>query len=1466
MEQVVITKPDGSLVPIANKRTATKIKSAKQNWALLANDTVSMEVESPFPQKYNIGDQIIVFGRLYKLNRLPKMKKTGMREFSYSLEFEGVQYDLIRATYDLTIDTTNNSLQDVQADSLTGDLRKFATVLMANANRVFPGKWVLGTCPNTDTKTLTFGEDDNCLTATQNFCTEFGVEFDIVQSNGVFTMNFVEKVGQIFPYTFEFGKGKGLYALDRQNVDSSNIVTRLKVYGSTSNITSKYRANRLCLYGKTKAQSYIEKADAVAKYGIFEATKYFDNIKPTFQGSVTGVVSGNVLQFIDTKMFDLNALEADGETTKYLIDGCAAKVHFNTGNLAGYEFEVHAYDHATHTFTLVKQTDERGDVFPSASSVAFQFAKNDEYKLLDVALPDQYTEAAETKLGNEGEKYYNQNCQPKVQYGLSVTKSFLEKMVGSGTTQNFFSPGDYIPIKDTDIDVDKSVRIQSFTRNLLDEYDYTLTISDTVKTDLTNRVISELTDIDKIININNLKDPAQARANWRSSREVMSMVFDPEGDYYTDKIKPNSIDTLALSVGAKSMQFGLTNTVFQPNYNGNKNLVRVQGGVLTHYTIDEEKAISWVLADGQTTLNGDTQAYYIYAKCQRAGTSGSIIFSKDQIRVDQDAMYYHFWIGVVNSVDSELHARSIALSYGFTMINGRFIKTGRIESADGLTYFDLDNSEIGGRIVFTSNGQEKTLEELGNESLESKNYINNTLPGILDEIQAQLDGQIEQFFYTYDPTTSNAPANTWTTTAKKEEHLGDLFYNTDNGKVFRWVKNGNVYSWQQLQDSEVAQALALANDALALAKTKRRIFTSTPYPPYEIGDLWVQGVNGDIMRCKTTRASGSYSSGDWEKASNYTNDSAFNDFINNTYNSAISDLTKQIDGKIESWFQTADPETSWTTNAIKGKHVGDTWFDKSTNILRFYLSGNIQSFINILTKNKVYFWKKTVLPSGNNVPASTWTSTALKDTHLGDIYYVPNSNRLYTYVKNVINNISVYEWNEIVDENICYTLRGIHTLLNDGIALNRTVPTIPYTKNDCFFNSTNVLIANTSRTSGSYVPNDWTAKGNLFYYWQRTKDQTAIDAYNAASNAQDTADGKRRVFVSTPYPPYDVGDLWVDGTQLRRCATKKVSGQSYNVNDWVTCVTYDNTKTVIDGGLVTSGTIQVAGSTTTILAGMTGQGTAESSIRFWAGASFENRATAPFRVLQDGSVVMTKATVEGIIKAISGSIGGFEIDQGRIGVSDDRTGTSDGLSLLSSFIKYSIRNTYKNIWAGIGSNVLPSSSGATGLARFEYTDGYTYGNNVISLLARCRPGYQHPWYTQQAINYDGNLFGIGGKAEFDDTYIGQAYTDILEEYLGQTHQFFFSSISSSYLNVRLPGRSLINGKVSSRVVSFLLYIQIGYLGNSNRIKIYGCDDGVLVDNNANRINGGNGSLDMAQGDSMILRYCNGHYYLVQYRT
>ena len=641
-----------------------------------------------------------------------------------------------------------------------------------------------------------------------------------------------------------------------------------------------------------------------------------------------------------------------------------------------------------------------------------------------------------------------------------------------------------------------------------------------------------------------------------------------------------------------------------------------KGGVLTHYTINEEHAVSWVIADGSLTFTDSNAAYYVYAKCSRSAQTGTFLFTTQQIKVEDDANYYHFLIGVLSSVDPDIHARSMSLTYGFTTINGRFIKTGRVESADGLTYFDLDNGEIGGRIVFTRNGDEKTLAELGEESSETKDFINNTLPGILDDIQAQLDGQIEQFFEAYDPTLDNAPANTWTTTALKEAHLGDLFYNTDTGAVFRFVKENNAYKWQQLSDAEVAQALALANDALALARTKRRIFTSTPYTPYEVGDLWVQGSSGDIMRCKTARETGAYSSSDWEKASKYTDNTALTTFINGAYSDTVANLTNQIDGKIETWFQTSDPATAWTTDAIKAKHVGDMWFSNTTNLLKRYSSS--------------------------------------------------------------------YEWVEI-------------------------------------------------------------------------HDQKAIDAYTNAAAAKDTADGKRRVFVATPYPPYDIGDLWVNGQELRRCATAKASGQSYNVNDWVVAVNYDNTKTTIDGGLVTSGTIQVAGDNQSILAGMTGNGTTAESIRFWAGASFENRATAPFRVMQDGSVVMTKATVEGVIKAITGSIGGFAINQGRIG-GENSYSSGEGLSLTNNNIRFRRERS--------GTKVLAAMGDLNWIGYDNCLDIELVGDNYVmgtAAFIKCEAGdgSMEYWYHPKALDVRGNIFGVGKQALFEKGYIGKAYTDII---------------------------------------------------------------------------------------------------------
>lgn len=1132
MEQIVITHPNGERLHLFSKQRPSAISKATQKVALLSDDLVSLTVVSAEPLNFDFGDVITIFGKPYRLNQLPEPTKEGERKYTYEVTLEGTQYDLIDVIYKLP--------EGCYGEQLYGDLEAHLNALIWNLNRIYPGKWILGTFPaDTPYKNLN-ATGKNCLQVLQEYCEQYGVEFGIVinAQAGTYTLNIVEKVGVTQPFTLQYGRGKGLYKLQRKNVNNAGITTRLYAYGGSTNLGSNYGHNKLCLPGTTRLTSYVESVTGRARYGIKENEKTFDDIKPERLGEVTSL-GENVLTFADSSMFDLNEREQDGTTTKYLIEGATAKVTFQTGNLAGYSFDVRKYDHTTHTFVINKFTDENGTVFPSETSAAFQIAVGDKYIIEDINLPQQYVTDAEARLLEQATKELEKVEQPQVSYALELDALFFAKTFGQEVSAEVLHVGDFIRIVDEGVGVDKEVRITRIERNLLKEHSYSITLADTVQKSNAVRVINEIKDINDVINLNGLADPAVARRRWQTAQELLSMVFDPDGDYFSEKIKPLSIETAMLAVGAKSQQFVLKNVTFEPNYNSSYIYLCISAGTLEHYAISEEGVVVWNIA-GETLTLDTSSAYYIYARCSKANATGSWFITTTRYKVEDVAGYYMFLIGTVSSpqtIPGTLEAvRSVSLTYGFSTVNGRHIKTGRIESTAGNCYFDLDNNQIGGVLQFVkSDGTVGNVADINTKADDAKDYIDNTLPDILDGIQAQLDGQIEQFFYDYDPTDATEPTSTWIaedtrtgTNTEREKHLGDLFYNTDTGKVFRYVKIRQfvpppspggapgirwVYQWQQLSYEELEQALAIANDALDLAKTKRRIFTTTPYTPYEVGDLWVQGTTGDIMRCKTARATGNYSASDWEKASKYTDDTALNNFVSGQFAQTIANLGEQIDGKIETFFQTTDPSISWASLADAMAHEGDLWYNTSTQ-------------------------------------------------------------RLYRWVNTSADN---YSWEEITNKD-------------------------------------------------------------------------AIDALAEAAAAQDTADGKRRVFVATPYPPYDVGDLWLTGGktngQLFRCVTARAAG-SYHASDWAEAVYYDNTKTTIDGGIVTSGTVQlVSPLSESIVAGITGgenetsSTSAANKVRIWAGASKAQRFSAPFRVLQDGTIHATKANIEGTIKATDGEFRG----------------------------------------------------------------------------------------------------------------------------------------------------------------------------------------------------------------------------------
>jgi phage minor structural protein len=96
----------------------------------------------------------------------------------------------------------------------------------------------------------------------------------------------------------------------------------------------------------------------------------------------------------------------------------------------------------------------------------------------------------------------------------------------------------------------------------------------------------------------------------------------------------------------------------------------------------------------------------------------------------------------------------------------------------------------------------------------------------------------------------------------------------------------------------------------------------------------------------------------------------------------------------------------------------------------------------------------------------------------------------------------------------------------------------------------------------------------------------------------------------------------------------------------------DRTSTVIKGGLVTTGMLQVKQGGT-VAAGITGNSSGDNAIRFWAGSTYAGRVNAPFRVTQGGEVTTTKLTLTGE-SIISGSNSYWDLDKGhfRLGPSD----------------------------------------------------------------------------------------------------------------------------------------------------------------------------------------------------------------------
>lgn len=180
-------------------------------------------------------------------------------------------------------------------------------------------------------------------------------------------------------------------------------------------------------------------------------------------------------------------------------------------------------------------------------------------------------------------------------------------------------------------------------------------------------------------------------------------------------------------------------------------------------------------------------------------------------------------------------------------------------------------------VARTASDKYNTSDWVKKDSYASKDDMKNYVDGVTKDMQSQIDSKAEQHFYAYDPTLDNEPAKSWTTNEEKEKHVDDLFYNTETGKAYRFMKGDDgSYKWELVQDKDVTNALEAASKAQDTADGKRRVFTADaiknehPDPPYDEGDLWYTGA--EVLVCGKPKAKGeAYDAGDWGKKDNYTN-------------------------------------------------------------------------------------------------------------------------------------------------------------------------------------------------------------------------------------------------------------------------------------------------------------------------------------------------------------------------------------------------------------------------------------------------------------------------------------------------------------------------------------------------------------------------------------------------------------------
>lgn len=643
---------------------------------LFGEETLTMDFSLTKFVKFQIGDYVEVYGKTYYISVEPTIEKISTREYKYQLVFNGIKYRLAEVQYFFYDEKNQLTMPEF---SIMGNARKMVELLVANANRVQSG-WSVGTIDDTEHKLVDFS-NYNCLGALTRISDEFGLEFWIDEDKSIHLTERKRASG----YTFTYGQSNGLKNITRSPYTEASLVTRLYAKGAEKNIPKGYRNGQKAL---RMGVPYLEKN--ITQYGVVEHTQTFEDIYPKRVGTVTEVYDNNPLQFTDNTLdFDLNSYNEYGSTI--LIAGVSAKVIFQTGDLAGYTLEVkqYGYNSATKTFTLLKNKDEKTIDIPSEH---FRPRVGDKYILVDIMMPQTYVEEAERELQAKAQEYLDKNSRQRFIYTVTPDPLYMKQIRANIVL------GQTVRFTDADFQLDDEIRIVSVTRDIQNPYKISFEIAEQATIVQIVRNYIEKEKKQTALVKTQKQNAEMARRSWLFAKEVQDNIFDNEGYFDSEKIKPLSIETGMLSVGSRMQQFSLPNislTISDDNLR-----LKNTAGQMVHLNIDPKFPRTWNIAENETP-NFSRNFNYIYLKADKVGNNAVFVVSEQKIMLDSDPVFYYFLVGSVSSIVDNV--RRIKTNYGFTQVSPNEITTGRISSGNGEQWIDLlqDRIEIKAKVHFT---------------------------------------------------------------------------------------------------------------------------------------------------------------------------------------------------------------------------------------------------------------------------------------------------------------------------------------------------------------------------------------------------------------------------------------------------------------------------------------------------------------------------------------------------------------------------------------------------------------------------------------------------------------------------------------------------------------------------------------------------------------------------------------------